>query len=41
MNANFGLLPSLKIRGGKELRRKAMVERALVEIDHWKEKVSL
>ncbi len=41
MNANFGILPSLKVKGGKKVRRMAMVEKAISDIREWREKISL
>ena len=41
MNANFGLLPSLNVKIGKKERRMAMTEKALSDINEWKEKICL
>ncbi|MEE8422938.1 MAG: methylenetetrahydrofolate--tRNA-(uracil(54)-C(5))-methyltransferase (FADH(2)-oxidizing) TrmFO [Thermodesulfobacteriota bacterium] len=41
MNANFGILPSPNVKGGKKVRRMAMVEKAISDIREWREKISL
>jgi methylenetetrahydrofolate--tRNA-(uracil-5-)-methyltransferase len=41
MNANFGLLPSLNVKVGKKERRMAMTEKAISDINEWKEKICL
>jgi methylenetetrahydrofolate--tRNA-(uracil-5-)-methyltransferase len=41
MNANFGLIPSLQVKGGKKKRRMAMAEKAVAAIHEWKERINL
>jgi len=36
MNVNFGLFPPLPTRGGKKARRKALVQRALEDLEIWR-----
>ena len=41
MNANFGILPSPNVKGGKKVRRMAMAEKAISDIREWRERISL
>jgi methylenetetrahydrofolate--tRNA-(uracil-5-)-methyltransferase len=40
MNINFGLFPPLGGRGGKRERRRLMAERALLDLDVWREVIA-
>jgi methylenetetrahydrofolate--tRNA-(uracil-5-)-methyltransferase len=39
MNINFGLLPPLAAKGRKRERRRLMTERALKDLEGWKEAI--
>ena len=41
MNANFGILPSSNVKGGKKVRRMAMAENAISDIREWRERICL